>query len=945
MVVQGTVGRIVERQQELNALDSALASARDGVGRLLYVEGHAGIGKSSLLEEAIRKGAEGGMAVLTAHASELERGHSFGVVRQLFEARLKRADAEEREDLLAGVAGLVRPMFERGTLSTGSPEEQLFRALHGLYWLTSNLAERSPVLIAADDAHWSDQASLRFFLYLAQRLEDLPVALVTAARPAEPGAPNDLLRQLKTAAVTRVLRPAALSPDGVAAVVGRRAPDAAPEFAAACRRLTGGNPYLLTELLADVEQKGLEPSAEYAKRLGRMAPESVLHAAVERLGCLPAGARELARSVAVLGESATLHRASALADLDLRVAGRAADALIAADLLKPGRPLSFVHPLIRSAVYEELSVADRGERHGKAARLLAESAEADETIAAHLLLATRAGDAWVVDRLRRAGRLAIAQGAPDSAVGYLRRALEEPVSLDARPEVLLELGRAESAIGRADAIARFEEALGLIDDPRRRAEVLRELGWALQKSGDMRSAVTAFERGLTELASGPDADEAERANLRAAHLGAALLDPESTDRAQARLRAMRASRHERQLLELLAARLTMAGEPHEEAISLALDAWDGGALLEEQGSDSHAIWPAVATLAYADALEPAEAILEAVIERARREGAIVTLAMGFYVRSWPRFWQGDLAGCVADAEAAISAWSGEFGMYLPVAAYWCALARIELDDVPGAAAVLELPRAKERWGRTNMYGGLLAARAQVAMVRGRAREAIGLLEEGGEALLAAGIANPAVVPWRAFLSEARLAAGDRDGARAAAMEELELTRRYGAARPIGVALRAAGLAEGGATGIELLEEAVATLRRSPSQLELTRALVDLGGAVRRAARPAEARRPLREGLELADRLGAVRLARKAREELLASGARPRRRELTGPAALTPGELRVATLAASGMTNREIAQNLFVTVKAVQWHLRNAYRKLGVGGRDELARALATEPTA
>jgi DNA-binding CsgD family transcriptional regulator len=194
------------------------------------------------------------------------------------------------------------------------------------------------------------------------------------------------------------------------------------------------------------------------------------------------------------------------------------------------------------------------------------------------------------------------------------------------------------------------------------------------------------------------------------------------------------------------------------------------------------------------------------------------------------------------------------------------------------------------------------------------------------------IANPAVIPWRSYLSSARLAAGDRDRAREVANEEVDLTRRFGAPRPLGIALRSAGLAERGKRGVELLKESVATLRRSPSRLELARALIDLGAAIRRGGRRAEARQPLREGLELAQRFGAVVLERRAREELLATGARPRKRELTGAASLTPSERRVAEMASSGMTNREVAQTLFVTVKAVQWHLRNGYRKLGIAGR-------------
>jgi DNA-binding CsgD family transcriptional regulator len=163
-----------------------------------------------------------------------------------------------------------------------------------------------------------------------------------------------------------------------------------------------------------------------------------------------------------------------------------------------------------------------------------------------------------------------------------------------------------------------------------------------------------------------------------------------------------------------------------------------------------------------------------------------------------------------------------------------------------------------------------------------------------------------------------------------------------APRPTGTALRAAGLIEGGARGIELLEESVDTLARSPSALEHARALVDLGAALRRHGKRQAARDPLRRGLEMARRFGARALERRALEELQVAGGKPRRTQLDGVDALTPGERRVALMAAGGMSNVEIAQALFVTVPAVKWHLRHAYQKLDITSRRELDRALGTD---
>jgi DNA-binding CsgD family transcriptional regulator len=181
-----------------------------------------------------------------------------------------------------------------------------------------------------------------------------------------------------------------------------------------------------------------------------------------------------------------------------------------------------------------------------------------------------------------------------------------------------------------------------------------------------------------------------------------------------------------------------------------------------------------------------------------------------------------------------------------------------------------------------------------------------------------------------------------DEARELADEEIELARRAGTPRALGMALRVAGLVRGDR---RLLEEAVATLERGPSPLEAARARISLGAMLRRRGECETARDQLRQALDEADRAGALPLAEEAREELVATGARPRRPRLSGRDALTASELRVASRAAQGHTNREIAQFLFVTVKTVETHLRSAYRKLGIASRGELASALDTGATA
>ena len=207
-------------------------------------------------------------------------------------------------------------------------------------------------------------------------------------------------------------------------------------------------------------------------------------------------------------------------------------------------------------------------------------------------------------------------------------------------------------------------------------------------------------------------------------------------------------------------------------------------------------------------------------------------------------------------------------------------------------------------------------------------------------MLGIGHVTPALTPWRSQLALALDALGERAEARRLVAEEIELARPVGAARPLGIALRATALLEGGEDEIRLLREAAAVLEASGAELERARVHGDLGAALQRAAEPEAAREELRIAVDLAHRCGANALEDQALAGLRATGARPRRRATTGAAALTPSERRIAELASAGRQNREIAQALFVTTATVEFHLRNAYRKLGISGRPGLADALA-----
>ena len=944
---------LLERDAERAALQAALARAREGAGSLTAIAAHAGLGKSRLVAHAAGAAREAGMEVLAARGGEAERDFPFGVSLQLFEARLAAATPARRRRLLDGSAGLAAPLFGGPPPSVAGEEgaRALLSLVHGLFWLTSNLADAGPVCLAVDDAQWADEPSLRYLRYLAQRLEDLPVAVVVVVRTGDPGAAEGDVAGLLAHPLTVTLSPRPLSAPAVAQLVRRDHPEAGEEFCGACAEATGGNPFLVRQLVATVDATRVAAGPQAAEQVRRLAPESVARAILMRLARLPPGAARLARVAAVLGDGAPREVAARLAELDREHARAAADALVEAEVLAPEDTLSFVHPVVREAIRADLPPAERAALHGQGARLLEAAGEAPERVAAHLLESSPGGDARVVERLRAAAAAALARGAPDAAVRLLRRARAEPPPPEARTDTLLELGHAEAAAGAPEAAERLEAAIDALGEEaadagdearRRRAGACLALGGTLYAAGRLAEAATAFERGL-ETPGAQDAS-ALAARLEAGFHSAGRLVPELRARVAARLGPRLSdppagdTPGERALLAGLALEATLGERTRDEAAALARRAWGDGELLREETSDGSAVYLLTGALIWCDELELDVEVLDAAIEDARRRGSVMAFATASYCRGGPLHALGRLPEAIADLESAIDAHRYGWEMYLPAARAGLALARLDRGDPEAAQEALELAD-EERWRGSLPHVSWLEARGAVRLAQGRAGEALDdLLAAGRRYVEDFAMVNPAVSPWRSRAALAAAQLGDLDRARELSDDELSRARAYGAPRALGLALRARGLLEVEG-GLDLLHEAVDVLAPSQARLDHARALLDLGAALRRAGRRQDSRAPLADALDRAERFGALGLAERAREELRVAGARPRRAALSGSDSLTPSELRVAQLAARGMTNREIAEALFVTMKTVEFHLRHAYSKLDIPSREHLAAAL------
>jgi len=638
----------------------------------------------------------------------------------------------------------------------------------------------------------------------------------------------------------------------------------------------------------------------------------------------------------VLGAGAEVALAARLAELEPAVAELIADRLAVAQILAPVRPLEFFHPLIGAAVLEDMALGARRVAHRRAAELLVRAGETSQSrVAAHLLACGPAADGWVAQRLGDAALEALDRGAPEVAASYVRRALAEPPAAAERAALLLSLGIAEGRAGQPDAIAHLEEALAAAGvDHRVLIGASARLARAYYYSDQAGRAVEMLERALATVGD-TDPGLALRLEAAAAQIGA--LDERTAPAAVRRGEAMRARLSTLtdppvDLLVMLAyhaARANRAAEAQEFAErALASEGYPPPLAL------STALIVALGVLECYDALDR---LCGDVLEVARRRGAMQELAQISAHRAWASYERGVLADAEADAPWALEHAEG--------IKRWHAAAEllkvlIDRDELHAAEDVLE--RTIDPQGSRSLEAArFLFARGRLHGAQGRQREAREDFVDCGQLCMGIRLVTFLGAPWQGEAALVSSALGETGEARRLAREQLELARAFGRPRTLGISLRACGVVEGGDTGLRLLAEAVETLERPESPLELARALSDYGAALRRAGRRVEARTQLERALDIAHGCGARRIAASARAELIAAGAKPRRDATTGRDALTAGELRVARLAAEGLTNRDIAQALFITTNTAKAHLNHVYRKLDITRRDQLAGALAS----
>ena len=915
--------RLYERAAEIAAIDTAVARLEDGRGTSLLLEGRAGRGKSTLVEYAVQRGQERGARTWVVRARHLASAAPFEVLRRLLGPAVEDAGGV---DALEGAARFAIPLFTPGAdLSHGVD--------YGCQWLIAWLAERSPLVLAIDDAHWADGASLRVLLDVQVDISVQPVAMLVASRPVENPEVQGLLAAMAAQPDCLLLAPATLSREAVADVVtDKLGQPANSAFVDECLKVSRGNAFYLHELLRPY-QTDATPNRQSFVRNGTL---SLRRTVAWRLGELGPEATVLAQAAAVLGDGCSLRVAAELGRLDEATAVYQASRLEVASILQHGDPVEFLHPLLRAAVEAELPDVARGELHARAARLLWLSGEAPESIALHLVNSPGSSDAEVAAFLTDEGEAALEAGSIALATQLLRRALEEPAPADALPRISVALGRAEHALGQLDAAREHLEAAMESDDRPVVLTAAAELFDVLIEAG-------------------------QYAELGRLHDRVVALEPMGESVAEVRLRAQ------------LLVNVFMAVEP-DLTLPLELAEIDTQVLSVERDVDRHLL---VSAAIYERTMQ--RGTTQRLVDNLRRAVAAVDGVHDGTLSVWDArtaleasTWLADDEVAEADAivervapsvsrlRGSAPALQSELGHRRIMSA----LAKGDFDDVLAAIALIEERTAQREMSRVT--AGHRFIRGWIALQRGDYRAAGELLaertgedmmypalgavlagepERGLDMLAAQNFSTDTEGPVTAIevelephlvASHAHELLGDRDSALREAEREVAIRREYGPRFRLAQALRRRASFESARRAVALLAEALELAESTPRRPVTVRVLASYGAALRRVERTVEAREALYRAIDLAEEMGMERLREHARQELVLAGGRPRRVRVTGPQSLTAAQQQVARIAAAGRSNRQIAEELFVTIKTVETHLAAVYRKLGIATRDELA---------
>ncbi|MDG9715503.1 AAA family ATPase [Streptomyces sp. DH24] len=944
---------LLEREQELTVLDKAVAEAQSGSGALVLVDGGAGTGTTALLHRLADLAAASGALVLRSAGAFGERAVPFGVVRQLVLPLL----AEPGVHIPSLAGPLLAPGCDPGPgpdrghaaahPSLPAPGEtprtldgapcapdiapaDLADALHWLHIALAGISAERTVVLAVDDLGWVDDASRHALAHLAARLEGMRV-LMAVVRKDGLSARDPLVRDI-AATATHHVRARALSRRATGRLVADRlGPHCPEEFTATCHEVTGGRPKDLRTLCDRARLRRLGAPAWHTARLTELG-ESLRRERLLVLLRREPVVEAFAKATAVLGDQATDDLVARLAGLTQEQCDHARDILARTWPGTDDDPASAVRA-VAGVVLGAMGDEESSHRHRQASVLLDECGADPEEVVAPLLHVDRLGGAWEIHQLRAAAAAARRRGAPDAAVRYLSRALVDvPAGGGARAELLFELGVTEAESGSPSAVRHLVQAARLMPRIRRRAEVVSSTPMHIVGSDPQLADLireTAAGLGTPREADRHGRYLAMRLEARARYAG--LHEPRYVASAPRRLREL-GERHtgpsssERELRIVLLFSAAMGGQAvHRDIARMARQ------VLEQEPAHAALPGPALDMLPpvlYAvDAPHAAASWLDAARLHAAREGAPGLMARVEAQRGLLLVARGEIALARECGTRAVTLAEGvpSEERLLPV----LTLGRValELED-PELAA--QLTGTLEPAADLRLFALHRALRGLRAEARGNLPVALAQYLDCGRVLERAGWLNPAIADWQVRAAFVQHRLGRTADAAATADECHERARTWGAPTMLGRTLRLRGTLTEGPRGVALLRQAVDILESGGNRFELAHALTALGKRLRRTS-DAEGDRLLNRGRRLA-----VELQNAPSDIRSGMTARPVRAIVAG---LTPAETKVAERAARGLSNREIATELGISMRAVERHLTSSYRKFGISGRDELARTL------
>jgi ATP/maltotriose-dependent transcriptional regulator MalT len=941
---------LVGRESELQILEDLLEEARGGSSRFVVLAGEPGIGKSCVLAELARRADAADWLVLEGRATELERVFPFGLFVDAFDAYLESLDArafgrlaaDELEELASVFPALRSLQPDAAPLTTAA---ERFRAHQAARDLIERVAARRPLLLALDDVHWSDGASLELIGHLLRRAPEAAVLVVMTMRSGQASSAfGAAVDEAERAGHCRPLLLQPLGPQDAKLLVAEVRADADLLY-----RESGGNPFYLLQLArspAEVE-----------------VPPTITAAIAAELDALPEPTRTFAQAAAVVGDPFDLDIAMATTPMSDEAALTALDELIACDVLRPAtlpRHFRFRHPLVRKAIYAASPPGTRLVAHERAGAALEAQGAAATARAHHVAQSARHGDLAAVSVLREAG-LDAAQRAPSSAAFWFAAALRIlPPSTPPleRAGLLVALAGANGAVGRLeDSRDALLEALDLMpeDDLLAQARLV--------------SACTTIELLLGRY---------EEANARLTNALAELEQPASAAGARVMmdlalnafygtnydgmrdwaLEALDVARPlgDRALLSATLGILALAESANGPAADAEAHCSEAAALIDAMGDDELAAW--LDGLAHLCGAEYCLDRFDAAARHAERGLAVGrATGRGEFFPGMSQAWAGTMwaRGRLAEAAELVDgiieaarlsdnalglAWGLVNRAYVSLASGDIDAALRESEEAVGLTHDME-PGVVSAWA-----GGVHGAALAEAGQHERAVELI-VRSCGGEELpLVPGPfrANFLEILTRALLASGRLAEADRAAVcarRRAELFGLNVSTAVAERATAAVALAsgdAAAAAECALISADRADRAGARVEAAVSRTLAGRALIEAGEHDRAIAE-------LERAAEELDACGARRHREAAERELRRLGrgvhrrSAPGKQDATGLESLTGRELEVAELVVDRRTNPEIAAELFLSIKTVETHLRNIFRKLNVSSRVEVARVV------